>query len=100
MLGLPDEARLAAIAVMSFFSVFGYLVVAGIISEQSAIVSLGFPANELRKKLQPFIIAERKITDDNSVSCCFEDLVWRIRANWPPEEHYNLTIHRLDINAP
>lgn len=97
--GLPDEARLAAVTVTSFFSVFGYLVVAGVISEQSAIITMGFPANELWKKLQSFIIAERKIQGDNSLSCYFEDFVWRIRANWPPEEHYNLTIHRLDMNT-
>ncbi len=101
MSGLPDEARLAAATVMSFFSVFGYLVVAKIISEQSAIATLGFPANELWEKLQPFIMTERKIQDDNSLSCYFEDLVWRIRKNWPLEKHYNnLKIHRLDMNTP
>ena len=39
MRGLPDEARFAAATVTSFFSVFGYLVAAEIISEQSAIVA-------------------------------------------------------------
>jgi len=99
ILELPDEARLAATAVTSFFSVFGYLVIAGIISEQSAIVALGFSADELWKNLQPFIIAERKLRGNINFSCSFEDFVWRIRANWPPEEHYNLKMRKLDINT-
>jgi hypothetical protein len=100
MLKLQDEARLAATTIQSFFGVLADLVMRGIISEEAAISTLGFRASKLWTELEPFIVTERKIRGDNDFACYYEDLVSRVRPNWPPEKYYGRALRRLDgINA-
>jgi hypothetical protein len=96
VLKLPDEARFAVITVQSFFGVLANLVVDGIISEASAVSTLGFRANKIWIELEPFVVGERKIRGDNDFALYFEDFVYRVRTHWPPEKHYKLVINRLE----
>jgi hypothetical protein len=100
LLKLQDEALIAAATVYSFFGVLADLVIRGIISEEAAISTLGFRASNLWTAMEPFIVAERELRGDNDFACYFEDLVSRVRPNWPPEKYYGRTLHRLDgVNA-
>lgn len=44
-------------------------------------------------------MCERQIRGDNDFAKFFEDFVYRVRANWPPEKHYGLALHRLPDTA-
>lgn len=95
VLGLPDEMRLAVTLVQSYFGVLGSLIVYGIINEREAVASMGYRVDQLWRKLEPFILAERRIRGDDDFAIFFEDFVYRIRTNWPPEKRYNIIVHRL-----
>jgi hypothetical protein len=95
VLGLPDQARFAASTIVSFFGVLANLIIEGIISEASAVSTLGFRANNLWTKLEPFIVGERNIRGDDDSARYFEDFVCRVRTHWPPEKYYRMPTHRL-----
>lgn len=57
MLKLKDEARLAATTVQSFFGVLADLVMRGIISEETAVSTLGFRASSLWAELDPMSLS-------------------------------------------
>jgi hypothetical protein len=99
VLRLPFEARCAATTVLSFFGTMGSLITYGILKEDIAVSTLGFRADKLWMELEPFIIKEREGRSDNDFAKFFEDFVYRARTNWPPEEHYGFTIHRLPLHA-
>ena len=56
---------------------------------------MGLRASKLWDELEPFIAAERKIRGDDDFAMFYEDFVYRTRINWPPEEKYKLSVHRL-----
>lgn len=95
VLSLPSEARHAATVVLSFFGTVGSLIAFGILKEDIAVSTLGSRADKLWTDLEPFIIKERQRLGDSDFAKFFEDFVYRIRTNWPPEEHYGILIHRL-----
>jgi hypothetical protein len=95
VLRLPDRARFAASIVVSFFGVLANLVIEDIISEASAVSTLGFRANNLWTKMEPFIMGERNIRGDNDYARYFEDFVCRVRTHWPPEKYYPIPTRRL-----
>jgi len=100
VLRLPEEARLAATTVQSFFGTLGQLVINDIISEASAVSTLGLRASKLWTELEPFIESERKLRGDDDFAMFYEDFVYRTRANWPPEKSYSLVVHRLASLKP
>lgn len=95
ILNLPFEARSNATRVLSYFGTLGSLIIYGILEEVMAVSTLGFRADHLWVELEPFVTKEREIRGNNDFAKFFEDVVCRIRANWPPEEHYGITIRRL-----
>lgn len=95
VLALPDEARLAVTAVQSFFGTLGSLIIFGILDESETVAALGYRADQLWRKLEPFIAAERAIRGDDDFADFYEDFVCRTRANWPPEKRYNIKVRRL-----
>ena len=92
---LPDEARLAVTLMSSYFGVLGSLVIYGIVSERQAVAALGYRADQLWRKLEPFILAERRIRGDDDHAKFFEDFICRVRAHWPPEKSYSIPVRRL-----
>lgn len=95
VLGLPAEARPAAVAVQSFFGTLGSLIIYGILEESECVAALGYRADQLWKRLEPFIAAERTKRGDNDFANFFEDFVCRTRAHWPPEKSYGLVVRRV-----
>jgi hypothetical protein len=95
ILKLPDQARFAATTVQSFFGVLANLIIEDIISEASAVSTLGFRANILWIKMEQFIIAERGMRGDNDFARYLEDFVCRVRTHWPPEKYYHVATLRL-----
>jgi hypothetical protein len=81
--------------VLSYFGTLGSLIVYGILDEGAAVSTLGFRGDHLWTELEPFISREREIREDDDFAKFFEDFVCRVRANWPPEKNYGLTIRRL-----
>lgn len=92
---LSPNAKYCVTAVLSFFGTVGSLIAYGILQEDIAVSTLGFRADKLWVELEPFIAKERDVLGDNDFAKFFEDFVCRVRANWPPEEHYGITIRRL-----
>jgi hypothetical protein len=95
VLALPEEARLPVVTILSFFGTLASMILEGFISEASAVSLLGYRADRMWDKLEPFVIGERKIRGDNDFSCYYEDFVCRVRAAWPPEKTYGLKLKRL-----
>jgi hypothetical protein len=95
VLELPDDARLAVNLVQGYFGVLGSLIIYGIVNEKQAVASIGYRADQLWRKLEPFIIGERRLRGDDDFACYFEDFVYRVRTHWPPERSYRISIHRL-----
>ena len=95
VLALPDEARLAVSLIASYFGVLGSLVIYGIVSEKQAVAALGYRADQLWRKLEPFILTERRIRGDADHAKYFEDFICRVRTHWPPEKNYAIPIQRL-----
>ena len=92
---LPDEARLAVTLISSYFGVLGSLVIYGIVRERQAVAALGYRADQLWRKLEPFILAERRIRGDGDHAKFFEDFICRVRTHWPPEKSYSIPVQRL-----
>lgn len=98
---LPDEARLAVTLMSSYFGVLGSLIIYGIVGERQAVAALGYRADQLWRKLEPFILAERRIRGDDDHAKFFEDFICRVRGHWPPEKSYNIPVRRLgDVGDP
>jgi hypothetical protein len=92
---LPDEARLAVLTIQSFFGTLATLITEGFISEEAAVLLLGYRANELWEKLEPFVIGEREIRGNGEFSCYYEDFVCRIRAAQSPGKTYGPRLKSL-----
>ena len=97
---LPQEARRPAIQVTSLFSSLGSLVFFDMIDEKFVVSTLGYRVNEAWEVLEPYILNERKIRNDKDFQTFFEDLVCRIRENWPPEDAYGLKLKSARRTAP
>ena len=105
VLQLPEEASWAITTVQSFFGTLGSLIIYDIVSEAEAVSTLGYRANRLWTRLEPYIERERQIRGDDDYAQFWEDFVCRVRSNWPPEQHYRIVIRRLprlseDSNRP
>jgi hypothetical protein len=95
VLHLPEEASWAITTVQSFFGTLGSLIIYDIVSEAEAVSTLGYRANRLWTKLEPYIERERQIRGDDDYAKFWEDFVCRVRTNWPPEQHYKIVVRRL-----
>jgi hypothetical protein len=95
VLGLSEKASWAITKMQSFFGTLGSLIIYDVIGEAEAVSTLGYRADRLWKKVEPYIEQERLLRGDDDYAKFWEDFVWRVRANWPPERHYGIRVHRL-----
>jgi hypothetical protein len=65
VLHLPEEASWAITTVQSFFGTLGSLIIYNIVSEAEAVSTVGYRANRLWIKLEPYIRRERQIRGDD-----------------------------------
>lgn len=91
----PELARVSGYTLTSFFSALGSLVALGIVEERVIVPQFGYRANRAWTILEPYILAERELRGGSDFANLFEDLVCRIRANWPPDTAYKLRLRRL-----
>ncbi len=92
---LPDEAKLEATTVATFFATLGVYVAFGLADEKIAVSIFGYRTNRAWVALEPYILRERILRNDDLYAGYFEDLVCRIRDNWPPSVKYGLEVQRL-----
>lgn len=97
--GLPDEARIAATRMLTFYSTFGALMVFRMASEAIIVGMFGFRANRTWIALEPYIEREREIRGDPEYVTMFEHVVARTRQMWPPPARYGFTFQRLADTA-
>ncbi|MEV5568713.1 hypothetical protein AB0L06_01575 [Spirillospora sp. NPDC052269] len=81
---LPLEARKAIDKVTSYFTGLGAMVAQGILDEPFATNFMGYRANLIWIALEPYILRERSLRNDSDYLIFYEDLICRIRENWPP----------------
>jgi hypothetical protein len=93
--GLPEEARIAAQALLAFFNVLGTLVVFDMADEAMIVPFFGFRVKTAWAALEPYIVEERKNRDDDFFASFFEDLAQRVRDNHPPRAAYGLKLRRI-----
>lgn len=94
--GLPEDAKAAVTTVLIFFNTFGAYVYFGLADEKIVVSLYAYRANRAWVALEPYIFAERRFRNDDYHVSFFEDLVCRIRDNWPPGVKYHLDEQRLD----
>ncbi|NRQ34145.1 hypothetical protein HII36_20150 [Nonomuraea sp. NN258] len=98
---LPEEARIAVNAVMTFFSSIGTLVVMNMADEVLVVPLFGYRANRAWKALEPFVMRERELRGPNDgFGTFYEDLVCRIRDKFPLDKSYGLVLRRLPADPP
>lgn len=95
--GLPFEARNHILRVSALFTSLGILVVHGMAEEKLIVSLLGYQIDKTWKSLAPYIAQERQLRGDSDYLNYYEDLVVRIRSNWPPEESYGFNLGKLDM---
>jgi hypothetical protein len=93
---LPEDAKVAVSTVLTFFSTFGAYIAFGLADEKIVISIFGYRANRAWVALEPYILGERKLRNDDYHAGYFEDLICRVRDNWPPLVKYKLEVRRLD----
>jgi hypothetical protein len=93
--GLPDDVRLAVNTVNNYFGTLGSLIIQGILQESEAVIMVGYAADQLWKKLEPLIMAERISRGNDEFACFFEDFIYRVRLHWPPIKSYGIAVQRL-----
>jgi hypothetical protein len=96
---LPDEARYAVRRVANFYTSLGALVALGLADEKFVVSLLGNPADRSWKVLEPYILREREIQDNNDILAFYEDIIYRIRENCPVIKAYGIKLKKL-TNAP
>jgi hypothetical protein len=92
---LPEGPRMAVTRVFSFYSALGAYVALGLADEQVVISLLGYSINRAWSALEPYILRERTLRNDDYHLIFFEELVCRTRDNWPPHVAYNHNRLRL-----
>ena len=79
---LPDEARYSVRKVANFYTSLGALAALGLADERFVVSLLGNPADRSWKILEPYILRERDIQDNDDILAFYEDLIHRIRENF------------------
>lgn len=77
--GLPEEARVAATSLVTFFNIIGSFLVFNMIDESHVVPLFAYRANQAWNALEPYILRERQIRGDGVFASYFEDLVCRSR---------------------
>ena len=93
--GLPEEARIPAQALVTFFNVLGTLLVFDMADEAVIVPFFGFRVRTAWSALAPYVSHERKIRDDDFYGAFFEDLACRARDNHPHRTAYELSLRRV-----
>jgi hypothetical protein len=97
---LPNEARNPSYRVAAFYSSLGALVALGLVDERFAVSLLGDAAERDWRTLEPYIFRERELCGDNYVFAFYEDLVCRVRMNYPVTDAYGLKFKRVSEGYP
>jgi hypothetical protein len=92
---LPDEARYSVRKVANFYTSLGALVALGLADEKFVVSLLGNPADRSWKVLEPYILRERDIQDNDDILAFYEDMVHWIRENFPVIEAYGIKLKRV-----
>jgi hypothetical protein len=96
---LPDEARYSVRKVANFYTSLGALVALGLADEKFVVSLLGNPADRSWRVLEPYILREREIQGNDDILAFYEDMVHRIRENYPVIGAYGIKLKRV-TNSP
>ncbi|HEX3958851.1 MAG TPA: hypothetical protein VHZ03_19850 [Trebonia sp.] len=92
---LPDEARYYVRKVANFYTSLGALIVLRLADEKFVISLLGNPADRTWKVLEPYILREREVQGNDDILAFYEDMVHRIRENYPVTKAYGIKVKRV-----
>lgn len=93
--GLPEESRIAATSIVTFFNVLGALLIYDMADEKLIVPLFGYRAAQAWGVLEPYIMRERRNRKDDIFAAHFEDLICRVRDHSPPLAAYGLRLRRL-----
>jgi hypothetical protein len=92
---LPEEARIAATSLITFFNIMGSVLVFNMIDEALVVPLLGYRANQDWMALEPYILTERRRRAHDAFASYFEDFVCRCRDHQPPMQAYGVRLRQL-----
>lgn len=97
---LPDEARVAATSLVTFFNIVGSFLIFDMTDESVVVPLFGYRANRAWSALEPFIVHERKLRGEDVYAAYFEDLICRVRERGPLLSSYGIRLRRLPLTPP